>query len=154
MLGVRISGWSIVAIALFAWLLPPLLLGGSTGGVETGSTYALDASGNPDPNQHQPRCVSAHVFNAREWGSFETIRYDVSVHGCNDSNGRLQLTSSPTCSASSFLGPGSATCTASPDGDKLKVTVDITYPFGLGLIAGYPNPSTFYMDPGGGYSTY
>ena len=139
---------------MLGWLVSSLLLGGSTGGVFTGSTYNMDASGNPDPNQVQPNCVSVHTWNARAWGSFETIRYDVWVNGCNASSGKLELSTPLRCTARSFLGPAAASCTAALDGNRLKVSVSLSYPIGLGLLAGYPNPSTFYVDPGGGYSTY
>lgn len=147
----RVSGWQILALLVLAWLVGSLLLGGSSGGVYMGSTEAADAANS---NQHQPRCVSAHVFDVRGWGGFETIRYDVWVDGCVDTNGRLQLDSAPRCSAKSFLGPGTVTCIASPAGSRQKVTVNLTYPYGLEHLAGFPNPSTFYIDPGGGYSTY
>lgn len=150
----RLTGWNIAALVVLMWFITPLLLGGSTGGVYGGSTYSTDAGGAPDPNQTQPNCISTHVFDQRAWGNWQTIRYDVWVNGCRDSNGKLQLSSPPACSASSFLGPGSATCTASRNGSRLKIDVRLTYPLYLGLIAGYPTSPVFYVDPGGGYSTY
>lgn len=154
MLGVRITLFRVVALGVLAWLVGSLLLGFSTSGVSTGSTYAMDAAGNPDPNQHEPQCVSTHVFDSRGWGSFETIRYDVWVYGCSDAHGKLQLTSPPSCGAKSFLGSGNVNCASSPAGNRVKVTVTLNYPLGLDHLAGFPNPSTFYVDPGGGYSTY
>ena len=150
----RITLLRVVLVGVVAWLVGSLILGSGTSGVSTGSTYALDVAGNPDPNQHEPQCVSTHVFDARGWGSFETIRYDVWVHGCNDAHGKLQLTSPPSCSAKSFLGAGTVTCASSQAGNRVRVTVTLSYPIGLDRLAGFPNPSTFYVDPGGGYSTF
>ena len=138
--GVRISGWSVAALVVLAWFIAPLLLGGSTSAVELNSVPAAEG---------QPACEADHVFNARNWGGFETVRYDVWVFGCVDANRRLQPTTPPKCSAKSFLGPALANCSATQAGNRIRVNVEVSYPLGLGVIAGYPNPSTFYLYAGG-----
>ena len=65
----------------------------------------------------------------------------------------MRLESGPACRATSFLGPGSATCTAMHWGTSLKVVVTVEYPFGLNLISGQPATSSFRIDPGGGYNS-
>ena len=109
-----------------------------------------------DPNasyqaNRLPACVSAHTVDSREWGSLQTIRADVWVSGCKDANGRLQLSAQPKCTATSFLGPGTATCSATESGGSIKVVVYVVYPFGLDLIAGQPTTTSFMIDTGGGY---
>ena len=79
------------------------------------------------------------------------MRSDVWVMGCKDVGGQLRLASGPTCSATMFLGPGTATCTATPAGDRLKVVVHISYPFGLDWLAARPSMTAFTLSPGGGY---
>ena len=139
----RPSVWNVAAVVALAWLITPLLLGGSTSGVYLNSVPAAEG---------QPACETDHIFSARNWGGFDTIRYDVWVDGCVDANGRLQLNSSK-CSAKSFLGDGTATCTATQDANRLKVNLSLSYPLGIGLIAGYPTAPTFYLSPSS-YSTY
>jgi hypothetical protein len=46
------------------------------------------------------------------------------------------------------MGPGNATCTAVPEGDHLKVTVHITYPFFLDSLNGMPSTTAFTLRSG------
>jgi len=80
------------------------------------------------------------------------LRSDVWVMGCTDAQGHLRLASGPTCTATSFLGPGTATCTATPAGDRLKVVVHISYPFVLDWLNGRPSTTAWTLSPGGGYN--
>jgi hypothetical protein len=76
------------------------------------------------------------------------LRSDVWVTGCKDATGQLRVFSGPTCRATSFMGPGTATCTAVPEGDHLKVTVHITYPFFLESLNGMPSTTAFALRSG------
>ena len=93
----------------------------------------------------------AHTYQQRAWPGVQTLRSDVWVAGCKDMQGHLRLASGPTCSARSFLGAGTASCTATPDGDRLRVLVHISYPFGLDWIAGWPSTTAWTVSPDGGW---
>jgi hypothetical protein len=144
----RKATW-VLAVGFGVWLIGPMLPGSGSGGVELRSTYADFL---PQPGQ-LPACVSVHTYDLRSWGSWSTFRSDVWLVGCNNAAGQLRIASGPSCRATSFLGGGQATCIATPDGNKLKVTVNFVYPFGLNQVAGPKSSSTFWVDPGGGYSS-
>jgi hypothetical protein len=127
--------------------MSPMFLGLGTSGVELRST---PTAAPPQPGE-LPACVSAHTFDRRSWGGLTTIEFDVWLMGCNDAAGQLRLESGPTCEATSFLGAGQATCTATQDGSELKVVLHLSYPFGLNLLAGPPTTRTFWIQPGGSY---
>jgi hypothetical protein len=126
-----------------------MLLGGGGGGVELHSSY----SDFPPQPGALPACVSAHTFDSRSWGGWNTIRSDVWLTGCNNASGQLRIESGPTCQATSFLGAGHITCTATPDGSNLKVVVHVDYPLGLNLVAGQRTTTSFWVDPSGDYSS-
>jgi hypothetical protein len=140
----------VVGFALLLQFLGVMLLGPSTGGVELGQIPVPQPGADYQPGQLPP-CVSAHTYARRAWPGLQMIGSDVWLVGCNDADGRLRISSGPTCQATSFLGRGTATCTASPSGSNLKVTVHINYPFGLDLLAGQPASTTFTLHPDGGY---
>jgi len=147
--GKRVS--IVLGVGFVSWVFGSLLLGGSSGGVFLSSTpMSGDPTGSDQANQ-LPHCVSAHTVDSRGWGSLQTIRTDVWVSGCNDANGHLQLSAQPKCTATSFLGQGTATCSASESGGSIKVVVNVVYPFGLDLIAGRETTTSFMVDPNGGY---
>jgi hypothetical protein len=79
------------------------------------------------------------------------MRSDVWVAGCNDVYGHLRIASGPSCTATTFLGPGTATCTATPAGDRLKVVVHISYPFVFDWLYGRPSTTAWTISPDGGY---
>jgi hypothetical protein len=133
----------VFAIALGAWLIGPMLLGGGGSGVELGNG-PIDPTMSDQPPA-LPTCVSAHTYDSRSWPGFQTLRSDVWVTGCQDAAGQLRVTSGPTCRATSFMGPGEATCTAVSQGDHLKVTVHITYPFFLDSLNGRPSTTAFTL---------
>ncbi len=140
----------LLAVALGLWVFGPILLGGSSGGVALGPWPPMQ----PDfysPPASPPLCVAAHNYDARGWGTWQTMRSDVWVIGCNDAYGHLRLASGPNCTATTFLGPGTATCTATPAGDRLKVVVHISYPFGFDWLAGRPSTTAWTISPDGGY---
>jgi hypothetical protein len=144
----RKARWILVAVVA-VWLISPMLLGSGTGGVELGHT---DTSFPPQPGQ-LPACVSVHTFEYRNWGGWKTIQSDVWLTGCNNAEGQLRLESGPTCRATSFLGSGQATCSAAADGNKLKVVVNILYPFDLNVLDPQKATTIFWIDPGGSYSS-
>jgi hypothetical protein len=149
--GKRVS--TVLGVGFALWVFGSLLLGNSSGGVFLNSTPVIgDPSASYQANQ-LPKCVSAHRVDSREWGSLQTIRSDVWVSGCNDASGQLHLSAPPKCEATSFLGQGSATCTASQEGSSVKVVVHVVYPFGLDFIAGQPTTTSFTVSPSGNYSS-
>jgi hypothetical protein len=137
----------VVAVAL----LTPILFGYSTSGVELNAPPVVSPNGLFQPSE-PPGCVSVHTYSSRFWPGLQMLRSDVWLRGCNDSAGHLSLVSGPTCQATSFLGRGKASCTATQAGDSLRVVVQMNYPFGLNEWAGQPTRTTFMIDPGGGYS--
>ena len=137
----------MLALALCAWLLGPMLLGGGGMGVEMGNGQVNPSLSDQPPAS--PPCVSAHTYDSRSWPGFETLRSDVWVTGCKDAAGQLRVTSGPTCRATSFLGPGTASCTAVSQGDSLKVTVHVTYPFFLDSLSGRPATTAFTLTQSG-----
>jgi hypothetical protein len=139
--------WNVFAVGFAVFVFGPLLLGGSTSGVELGSWPPVQAADPPV----SPPCATAHTYDSRGWGSWQTVRSDVWVMACKDVAGQLRLASGPTCAATSFLGPGTATCTTTPAGDRLKVVVHITYPFGLDWLSGRPSTTAWTVSPGGGW---
>lgn len=132
-------------------MIGQLALGLNAGGVYLNSTYAADIQTTPPPNG-RPECVSAHVFDTRGWFGYDTIRRDIWVSGCNDASGQLHLSSPVKCVATSFLGAGAATCNAQVVPDGIRVTYDVTYPFGLNLISGQQLSGSFTLSGDGGYS--
>jgi hypothetical protein len=116
-------------------------------GVELGSWPPVQPTDPPV----SPPCVTAHTYDSRGWGGWQAIRSDVWVMGCKDVAGQLRLASGPTCAATSFLGPGTATCTATPAGDRLRVVVTINYPLGLDWLAGRASTAAWIVSPGGGW---
>jgi hypothetical protein len=136
---------AVVGVGLAVWMFGPMLLGSNASGVELGQTPVTQPG-------ELPACVSAHTFDSRFWGGWQTLRSDVWLTGCSNSAGQLRAASGPTCRATSFLCPGSATCTASPAGDGLKVVVQLDYPFGLDLIAGRPLKTAFTVSRSGGWT--
>jgi hypothetical protein len=139
--------WTVFAVGLALWVFGPLLLGMSSSGVELG--IWPPPLGDQPPES--PPCVTAHTYDARSWPGLQMLRSDVWVTGCKDVFGHLRIASGPTCTATSFLGPGTATCTATPAGDRLKVVVHITYPFGLDWLSGRPSTTAWTVSPGGGW---
>jgi hypothetical protein len=134
----------VLGAAVAAWLIGPMLLGTSSAGVEMGNgPVSPGMSDQPEP----PPCVSAHTYDSRSWPGLQMLRSDVWVTGCKDAAGQLRVTSGPTCSATSFMGPGTATCTAVSQSGGLKVTVHVTYPFGLNSLAGQPSATAFTLSP-------
>ena len=148
----RITPATAVGTFIALLVVGEIALGGSTGGVSVNSTYASDLETNP-PANGLPQCVSAHTFDTRGWGGFHTLSFEVSVSGSNDVNGKLHLSARPTCTATSFLGAGQATCSASRNGNGIQVAYSVVYPFGLNFIAGEQVSGTFTLSPGGSYST-
>ena len=142
----RRRAWTVLAVAALIWLLGPVLLGQSSSGVELGNgPMNTDAAGLPLAS---PPCVSAHTYDYRSWPGLQMLRSDVWVTGCKDATGQLRVFSGPTCRATSFLGPGTATCRAVSEGDHLKVTVHITYPFFLDSLNGRPSTTAFALRSG------
>lgn len=129
-------------------LVNALLLGPYTGGVYLNAPPAA----NSQPGS-LPGCVSVHVFSSRGWGSWQTIHSQVDLSGCNTSDGQLRISSGPTCSASSFLGPGTASCSATNVGADIKVRVEIHYPYLLDWTSGSPSVTNFTINPSGNYSS-
>jgi hypothetical protein len=145
---VRRRAWTALAIGLALWVFGSILLGGSSSGVELGTWPPPQLTDQPPVS---PSCVTAHTYDARGWPGLQTLRSDVWVIGCKDVLGNLRIASRPTCSATSFLGPGTATCTATPAGDRLKVVVHISYPFGLDWLYGRPSTTAWTVTPDGGW---
>ena len=142
-----------VIVAVIAVLVvAQLALGLSAGGVELHSTYAANLKTTPPPNG-PPECVSAHTFDTRNWFGWNTIRRDIWVRGCNDASGHLHLSSPVKCLAKTFLGAGAATCTAHEVAGGIRVTYDVSYPFGLNLISGQTRSGSFTLSRDGGYSS-
>jgi hypothetical protein len=138
--------WTVLGVGALIWLLGPMLLGVSAAGVELGNgPMSTDANGQP---LESPPCVTAHTYDSRAWPGLQMLRSDVWVTGCKDATGRLRVFSGPTCRATSFMGPGTATCTAVSQGDNLKVTVHITYPFFLDSLNGRPSTTAFALRQG------
>ena len=140
-----------VGVVLLVWFGGSLALGASGSGVELSSQSSAFSTGPPEPGAPTP-CVRVHTYSVRGWGGRSLIHSDVWLTGCTDSSGHMRIALGPTCSAASFLGPGTASCYSTPDGSDLKVTVTIHYPFGLDLISNSPSTMTFRIDPGGGYN--
>jgi hypothetical protein len=140
----------VFAIALGVWLLSPMLLGGGASGVEQAPWPPVVPSASDQPPASPP-CETAHTYDSRGWGGWQTLRSDVWVMGCKDTQGHLRLASGPTCTATSFLGPGTATCIATPAGDRLKVVVHISYPLVLEWLNARPSTTAWTLSPGGGY---
>jgi hypothetical protein len=138
--------WEVLAVVALVWLLAPMLLGGGGNGVEMGNGPINPALSDQPPAD--PPCVSSHTYDYRSWPGFQTLRSDVWVTGCKDATGQLRVFSGPTCRATSFLGPGTATCRAVSEGDHLKVTVHITYPFFLDSLNGRPSTTAFALRSG------
>jgi hypothetical protein len=137
----------VVAVAV----MTPILFGYGTSGVELNAPPGVSPNALSQPSE-PPGCVSVHTFSSRFWPGLQLLRSDVWLKGCTDSGGQMRLVSGPTCQATSFLGRGTASCTATPAGDSLSVLVRINYPFGLNDWAGQPTTTKFVIDPGGGYS--
>jgi hypothetical protein len=138
----------VLAAALAVWVIGSMVLGVGSSGVELGP-YPPPQPG--DQPLESPSCVMAHTYQQRSWPGLQTLRSDVWVAACKEVLGQQRLAAGPTCSATSFLGPGTATCTAAPDGDRLKVVVHISYPLGLDWIAGWPSTTAWTVSPGGGW---
>lgn len=137
---------AIAVGALFlAWFAVNLALGPSGSAVELSSNQneGLDS---------QPQCTAVHTFAVRGWAGHELARSDVRLTACKNSAGQMRIQGVPNCSAASFLGAGTATCSSAPDGSDLRVTVIVSYPFLLGPMLGLPATTTFRIDPGGGYN--
>lgn len=143
----RRRAWTVFAIGLAVFVFGPILLGGSASGVELGSWPPVQPSDPPV----SPPCETAHTYDSRGWAGWQTLRSDVWVMGCKDTQGHLRLASGPTCTAKSFLGAGTATCIATPAGDRLKVVVHISYPFFLDWLNGRPSTTAWTLSPDGGY---
>jgi hypothetical protein len=146
----RKRAWTVFAVAAAVWLIGPLLLGSNASGVELGAWPQVVPSASDQPPVSSP-CATAHTYDSRGWAGWQTLRSDVWVMGCKDTLGHLRLASGPTCAATSFLGAGTATCTASPAGDRLKVVVHISYPFVLDWLSGRPSTTAWTLSPDGGY---
>lgn len=142
----------VVGGVLLLWFVSTMLLGPSTAGVELNSPPAGNLETAPAPGQLPP-CVTVHTYSARGWAGHDLTRSDFWLKGCNNQAGQLRIASGPTCAAQSFLGPGTASCSAVPSGSRLRVTVTFHYPGVLDLISSQPSTSTFYIDPSGSYST-
>ena len=140
--------WNVLAVGFALWIFGPVLLGGSTSGVELGNWPPPQLSDQPPGS---PSCVTAHTYDSRSWPGLQMLRSDVWVIGCKDMLGHLRIASGPTCAATSFLGPGTATCTATPDGDRLRVVVHISYPFVLDWLSGRPSTTAWTVSPDGGW---
>ena len=140
-----------VGAVLLAWFGASLALGPSGSGVDLNSETSAFSTGPPEPGAPTP-CVRVHTYSLRGWGSHSLTQSNVWLVGCTDPAGHMRIASGPTCSATSFLGAGTASCYSTPDGSDLKVTVTIHYPFGLDWIANSPSTTTFRIDPGGGYN--
>jgi hypothetical protein len=142
-----------IALGIFValWLVRGMLLGNGYSGVFLSSTPITHADGSPSRPGELPSCVSVRVLDTRSWPGLETIHSEVSLTGCNNSAGELRLTSGPTCKATSFLGPGTASCTATQSGRDLKVVFSANYPVGIGFFAVEPTTTTFRLTPEGSY---
>lgn len=142
----------VLGLALLLWLVGSMLLGPGVSGVRLDHTQASHPGVAYQPGE-LPACVSVHTYDWRTWPGVQTIRSDVWLTGCNNSAGELRASSGPTCQATSFLGRGTATCTASPAGRSVKVVVHIVYPFGLNLIAGQPTTTSWTVNQYGNWSS-
>ena len=138
---------TILGVGAAFWLIGPMLLGSNVSGVALGNPMTWPVA--TDPPGALPACNSSHTYDSRSWPGLQTLRSDVWVTGCKDAAGQMRVTSGPTCEATSLLSPGTATCTATSEGDHLKVVVHISYPFGLDWIAGRPSTTAFTLDSGG-----
>jgi hypothetical protein len=139
---------TILGVGAAFWLIGPMLLGSNVSGVALGNPGVTWAVATDQPGA-LPACVSAHTYDSRSWPGVQTLQAGVWVTGCKDAAGQMRVTSGPTCEATSLLGPGTATCTATSEGDHLKVVVHISYPFGLDWIAGRPSTTAFTLDSSG-----
>ena len=135
------------------WFLATISLGMNTAGVYLDSRPVVHAEGSAPQPGDPPTCVSARVSNGRGWGGLHTLYSEVRLTGCNNSRGQLRLTSGPTCYATSFLGPGTASCTPTNAGRDLKVVFKASYPFELDNFSGQAQSMTFRISPEGGYSS-
>lgn len=107
----------VLGIAVAGWLIGPMILGPGGSGVELG-VWPPPLPG--DPPAVSPPCVTAHTYDSRSWPGWQTLRSDIWVTGCKDAQGRLRLASGPSCVATSFLGPGTATARLRPQASVSK----------------------------------
>lgn len=142
------KSWLVLAVVVAVALMSPMLFGSGTSGVELNAPPGVTPNVLSQPNE-PPGCVSVHTFSSRFWPGLQLLRSEVWLKGCTDSGGQMHLVSGPTCQATSFLGRGTATCTATPTGDSLEVVVRIDYPFGLNESAGQPTTTRFRINTNG-----
>jgi hypothetical protein len=144
---------ALVLGALLAfWIADLVLLQTSSGGVFLASTPVMPTNDSaPQPDQ-LPDCVHARVVDGRGGPGYQLTRYAVSVTGCNNAAGQLRLSGAPSCTAWSALGPGTASCSVSAAGSRLKVVVNVTFPYGLSTLTNQPLTTTFFLSPSGSYS--
>ena len=140
----------IVLGIFFFWFGLNMALGPSGSGSQTNYVWAGGPNATPQPGE-LPQCVKVHTYSTRGWTGHELIRSDVWVTGCNNAEGQLRVASGPTCTAETFLGPGTAFCSSAPSGNDLRVSVAFDYGF-LNQISGQLRTSTFTISPSGNYS--
>ncbi|HET7338489.1 MAG TPA: hypothetical protein VFK22_02990 [Candidatus Dormibacteraeota bacterium] len=110
-------------------------------------SYSSDAPGA------LPTCIDVHNTNARGGPGYQLTRLDVSLTACNDSTGELRIARRPTCSVWTVMGPGTATCTATPAGSGLRVVVDATFPPVIEALTDPPLTETLLLSPSGSISS-
>ncbi len=142
------KSWLVLVAVVAVALMSPILFGNSTSGVELNAPPGVSPNVLSQPSE-PPGCVSVHTFSSRFWPGLQLLRSDVWLKGCIDSGGQMRLVSGPTCQATSFLGRGTASCTATPTGKSLQVVVRIDYPFGLNEWAGQPTTTRFMITTNG-----